>query len=240
MAAPLAWTVDDADGLAVVAVHGRLDLASAPRLRCVLLKCLAEQPEALLVDLAGMELGAQTCLSVFTAVSRQAAAWPGTPVLLCAPRPEVAARLARGRHGPLAVHGSLEQGRRAVAEGRVTKPMIADQLLPVSGAVRHARNLATEACATWGLPGLVGPASLVVSELVSNAIQHAGTLMTVQLSRLSRYVAVAVRDGSAERPRLDESDGGGRGLILVNSLAVHWGSLPSRDGKVVWATLLAV
>jgi anti-anti-sigma regulatory factor/anti-sigma regulatory factor (Ser/Thr protein kinase) len=242
MAAPLGWTVDDADGVAVVAVHGRLDLAATPRLRTVLLKCLAEQPEALLIDLSAMELGEDTCLSLFTAVARQAATWPGTPVLLCAPRPEVADRLARGRHGMLGVHEGVESARREMAAGRVVVPMVSDQLLPLSGAVRHARNLATEACAKWGLPDLVGPASLVVSELVSNAIEHAGTMMTVQLSRRSRYVHIAVRDGSPVEPRLippggPEGESAGRGLVLVDTLSVHWGSLPSRDGKVVWATL---
>jgi anti-sigma regulatory factor (Ser/Thr protein kinase) len=95
----------------------------------------------------------------------------------------------------------------------------------------------------WGLPELVGPASLVITELVSNAVEHAGTMITLQLSRRSRYVHIAVRDGSAEQPLLNRPDpassGRGRGLVLVDSIAAHWGSLPSREGKVVWATLAA-
>ena len=50
---------------------------------------------------------------------------------------------------------------------------------------------------------------------------------------------VAVRDGSAEVPRIREpgDDEHGRGLRIVEALSTAWGSTPTRDGKVVWATL---
>ena len=37
--------------------------------------------------------------------------------------------------------------------------------------------------------------------------------------------------------RAGPTDLGGRGLLLVDEVATQWGSMPSRDGKVVWATL---
>jgi anti-sigma regulatory factor (Ser/Thr protein kinase) len=81
----------------------------------------------------------------------------------------------------------------------------------------------------------------VTSELVSNAIDHAGTMMNLRLTRRPRYLHIAVRDGSTTAPRRaplpDPSASGGRGLHLVASMAVRWGSLPSEAGKVVWATL---
>src|SRR4051794_18464574 len=99
MAPPLSWTVDTRDHRAVVAVRGELDLAGTVPLRTTLMKCLAEQPNALLVDLAEMTLADDTSLALFTAVVRQAATWPGTPVLLCAPMAHTAELLARGRFG---------------------------------------------------------------------------------------------------------------------------------------------
>jgi anti-anti-sigma factor len=240
MARQLAWTVVESDGCAVVTVSGLLDLGGTAGLRTALLKCLAEQPDALLVDLAALELADATVLALFTAVARQAAHWPGTPLLICAPSEPVARMLERGRHGNVPVHADVAGARRAVEDGRAEVPSISDDLLPVAGAVRHARNLVTEACLAWDLPELVGPASLVVSELVSNAVEHAGTMMTVRITRRNRYVHIAVRDGSAEEP-ISGSPGGlsdrGRGLLLVSTVAAHWGSLPSQDGKVVWATL---
>jgi hypothetical protein len=243
MPSPLTWAVRERDGRIVVAVSGQLELRGTAPLRTALMKCLAEQPDALLVDLARMTVTDHTFLALFTAVVRQAAMWPGIPVLLCAPTPEVAGLLARGRFGRLGMHESVAQALRAVEAGRAPALFIADDLLPVSGATRHARDVATDACLRWGLPHLIGPASLVASELVSNVIDHAGTLMTLRLTRRERYVHIAVQDGSPKEPRLstpaDPSVPGGRGLQLVSSMAVHWGSLPSRDGKIVWATLAA-
>jgi anti-anti-sigma factor len=238
---PLSWTVDDTAGHTVVAVRGDLVLDSAPRLRAVLLKCLAEQPEALLLDLAGMDATEPTALSVFTAVAHQAARWPGTPVLLCASRPAIRRQLHRGGFGAFQIHDTVGEALLAVIGGHAVPLNISEELLPVTGAVRRARNLATEACSGWDLPHLVGPASLVVSELVSNAIEHASTMITVQFARRSRYLHIAVRDGSPDEPVLSpppsESVSRGHGLVLVESVATHWGSLPTEDGKVVWATL---
>ncbi|GAB1692214.1 ATP-binding protein [Krasilnikovia sp. M28-CT-15] len=242
MTAPLDWTVDEGDGRAVVTVRGRLDPATAPNLREALLKCLAEQPEALLIDLSGMEVAGSTALALFTSVTRQADSWPGTPVLLCAPL-ALATKLARGRFGKLTVHPDLDTARRAAPHAGTATQSVHDQLLPVTGAVRHARDLATDACARWGLPHLTGPTCLVVSELVANAVEHADTMITLQIRHPGRYVNISVRDGSPTPPQLIKLGAldreRGRGIMLVDSVATHWGWLPSREGKVVWATLAA-
>jgi anti-anti-sigma regulatory factor/anti-sigma regulatory factor (Ser/Thr protein kinase) len=240
MTVPLAWTVDQAGGLAVVTVRGRFDLDDTPRFRTALLKCLAEQPRALLVDLSAMELGEDTALALFTAVTRQAGRWPGAPILLCGPAPHVAELLGRGGYGGVAVRPGVEQARREVAAGTVAPPSLSDRLLPIAGAVRLARDVVTEACRTWALPELVGPASLVVSELVANGVEHAGTMMTVQITRRTRHVYVAVRDSSAAEPVINRAGGlaeRGRGLMLVDAVAAQWGWLPTEDGKIVWAAL---
>jgi anti-anti-sigma regulatory factor len=243
MVAPLSWTIRMDEGSAVVAVSGHFAMAGTSDLRTALLKCLADNPESLMVDLSAVELGDETALALFTAVGRQAARWPGTPLLLCAPPPAIAVLVERGRYGRIPVHTTVAQAHRAVTDGRVAVPSISDELLPVAGAVRHARNLVTEACAAWDMPDLVGPASLVISELVSNAVEHAGTMMTVKLARRSRYFHLAVRDGAAQPPAPAPEPRGlamrGRGLMLVSHVATHWGWLPTVDGKVVWATLVA-
>jgi anti-sigma regulatory factor (Ser/Thr protein kinase) len=93
----------------------------------------------------------------------------------------------------------------------------------------------------WGLPHLVAPASLVVSELVSNVVDHAHTMMTMRLSLRRRYLNIAVTDGSPAEPvapaDLPASGARGRGLFLVDATASSWGWLPTDGGKVVWAAL---
>jgi hypothetical protein len=54
-------------------------------------------------------------------------------------------------------------------------------------------------------------------------------------------MAVAVRDQSNTVPRfaglVPPTSYGGRGLLLIDSVADRWGSLPLETGKVVWAVL---
>ncbi len=227
------------DGTTIVAVlSGALGMTDGAALRDRLLTCLAEQPQALLVDLSAMSVDEPPALSIFTVVLRQAARWPGTPVLFCAPRPGTREVLATTPDRRLPLHPTVEAALAHLRGRRRTVPSISEELLPIAGSTRHARDVATEACARWDLPGLVAPASLVVTELVANVVDHAHTMMTLRLSLRRRYLNVAVRDGSPRPPVLGTPPhAGGRGLILVDELADSWGHLPSTDGKVVWAGL---
>jgi anti-sigma regulatory factor (Ser/Thr protein kinase) len=94
----------------------------------------------------------------------------------------------------------------------------------------------------WRLSQQISDACLVVSELVTNAMIHAGTDIDVTLAEHRRSVRVAVRDHSHVRPvqQHGRSDEGGRGLGIVAELASSWGVLPHSDGgKVVWAVFNA-
>jgi anti-anti-sigma regulatory factor len=231
--------VDQVATRLLVRVNGDLSLSTAPRLRMALFKCLMEQPDAVVVDLAGLTASEPQALSVFSLVSRQAALWPGTPLLLSAPSPVVAGLLAGGGYGRLEVFDSAEQA--LLAEPRRRLVSLSEVLIPAPGAARRARDMVTEACARWDLPQLIGPASLVTGELVTNAVVHARTMVDVRISRGRRYLIIAVRDGSTALPQLTltvpQNVAGGRGLMLVNATTRRWGTLLSDDSKVVWATL---
>jgi anti-anti-sigma regulatory factor len=231
----------DGDRL-VATLSGRLDLNGVATLRLRLLKCLAEQPEALLVDLSGMTLSDPLALAVFVAVRRQAARWPGIAMVLCAPERYTRIQLGNAAYRSVPVFGTLAEAREHVGLERHTLPVLSDDLLPVSGAARQARNVATDACLRWDLPELLPPACLLASELVSNVVDHAHTMMTLRLTLRPRYLQIAVRDGAAEEPVLrtprgDAETSRGRGLLLVDATASSWGWLPTEDGKVVWTSL---
>jgi anti-sigma regulatory factor (Ser/Thr protein kinase) len=114
----------------------------------------------------------------------------------------------------------------------------------MAGAPRHARDLATVACLRWNLPHLAGPAALVVTELVSNVIDHAGTMCTLRFTLLRDYLTMSVRDGSPAEPvrpeQVPPTALRGRGLMIVDSIAHCWGWRPNDGGKVVWASLARV
>jgi anti-anti-sigma regulatory factor len=233
-------TQDDA-GRLVARITGKLGMAETTRVRVHLLKCLAEQPTALLVDLSGLRVSEPLALSVFTAVVRQAARWPGTPVLLCAPQPEAAELFGAAAYRRLPVFDSLDVARDRLGDDARSLPTVAEDLLPTRGAAWESRNLATDACLRWDLPELVAPASLICSELVSNAVDHAGTMMRLRLSLGQKHLFIALRDGSPAEPVVTDPGPGadrGRGLLLVGTVANSWGFLPASDGKVVWASLL--
>lgn len=109
---------------------------------------------------------------------------------------------------------------------------------PVAGAPAAARALVDHACDTWGLRGLLQSALLVVSELVGNAVEHAGTDVQLEVFAHDGGLLITVRDGDPRLPDLpdlpDDSERG-RGLRLVAMSTTAWGVTPLPDGKVVWA-----
>jgi hypothetical protein len=81
---------------------------------------------------------------------------------------------------------------------------------------------------------------LVVSELATNAVIHAGTPFSVSVSSDGSVMRIAVSDWSAIRPVLRDGSPAalsGRGLRLVAAVSSAWGVDPSPDGKTVWAEL---
>ncbi|MEV3987415.1 ATP-binding protein [Streptomyces sp. NPDC049837] len=113
----------------------------------------------------------------------------------------------------------------------------------------QARRFVRATLASWSLPSLVPDMTLVVSELVTNAVRHALVPSSPPLEHpvwlgLFRYpgaVVCAVSDPSSVPPRprdADDAEGSGRGLALVGALSESWSweRAPLR-GKTVWATL---
>lgn len=95
---------------------------------------------------------------------------------------------------------------------------------------------------------LTGTACLVVSELVTNAVQHSrsgrpGGTVTVVLREAGPAVRIAVADQGAPDsiPVLKNDCCGtsGRGLLLVDALAESWGYTRGRRGTTVWCHLTA-
>jgi anti-sigma regulatory factor (Ser/Thr protein kinase) len=117
----------------------------------------------------------------------------------------------------------------------------------------HARNLACE----WGVGHLAATIELVVSELVTNAVQasmdhderprftneHGLACIHLRLSTDRHAALVEVWDENFRLPepaRPDLDDESGRGLMLVDALAKRWGweLASSGRGKIVWALLV--
>jgi anti-sigma regulatory factor (Ser/Thr protein kinase) len=108
------------------------------------------------------------------------------------------------------------------------------------GSVGTARAAVKQRCQQWGFGALCDDAQLIVSELVCNAVRHAGTDIDLTLRARKRGLRMEVTDGSTAQVRRRTSsifDEGGRGLQLVDALASHHGVRPLPGGKTVWAEL---
>jgi anti-sigma regulatory factor (Ser/Thr protein kinase) len=85
----------------------------------------------------------------------------------------------------------------------------------------------------------IDTAALLVSEVVTNAILHARTPVTLTVQELGTVVRISVRDGSPVAPRthaFSSTSTTGRGLRLLEELAMRWGvqQEASTGGKTVW------
>ncbi|GIE28478.1 hypothetical protein Ait01nite_015230 [Actinoplanes italicus] len=80
--------------------------------------------------------------------------------------------------------------------------------------------------------------AVVVSELVTNAVQHGSGSVVLGLEAYGNQVIVSVADGSSVLPRRRDPDSrGGRGLMLVEALTHRWHIEEHEGGKRVRAEL---
>lgn len=78
---------------------------------------------------------------------------------------------------------------------------------------------------------------LCVSEVVTNAVLHAGTPKHLTVRPVGDVLLVEVADGDPRLPSRrphDLTSATGRGLHFLDDLTVRWGARPTGDGKIVW------
>ncbi|MGW0732523.1 SpoIIE family protein phosphatase [Streptomyces sp. NPDC002851] len=117
---------------------------------------------------------------------------------------------------------------------------------PVGRSVATARSFVRDTLHGWGYSDIVDDAVVLTSELVTNAVVHAGTTADVLCLRLGDAVRIEVADRYPEReiplqqsPRTMGSPDreGGRGLQLCAALAARWGVEYTSTHKQVWFQL---
>ncbi len=116
-------------------------------------------------------------------------------------------------------------------------------LAPDADAPAHARRWVSGQLHEIGRPELVEAASLGVSELVTNAVLHAGGGIAVRLSDTQERLRVEVYDDSPAIPGRPANVGVGqdsnpstvgRGLQILDAISLAWGVNDEQGGKCVW------
>ena len=111
------------------------------------------------------------------------------------------------------------------------------RLPPVAASASRARRFVEQTLAAWGVRDDARRVPLLTTELVTNALLHAGTAIDVCISASAGRVRVEVADSSPRPPdrRRHTADAPtGRGLSLVEAEALAWGVRPRDGGKAVW------
>ncbi len=102
-----------------------------------------------------------------------------------------------------------------------------------ASAPRAARTAVAETVEGRRLDELL----LCVSEVVTNAVLHARSAVSMVLTRTGDNVRVEVHDDDPTMPvrrNPAPETPTGRGLLLLDRLTARWGASPSARGKVVW------
>jgi anti-sigma regulatory factor (Ser/Thr protein kinase) len=115
-------------------------------------------------------------------------------------------------------------------------------LPPVAASVPLARHTTTDLLRAWGARHDLDDAALLVSELVSNVVDHVGgeAVLTLEVDLADGWLRIAVTDGSSVVPVVRELRSDlprGRGLQLVEGIADRWGAEDHEGGKRIWFEL---
>lgn len=128
-------------------------------------------------------------------------------------------------------HGSLDPADNRTRSSVITA-RAAHTFEPVGRSVAAARAFVRDTLQGWGFGDVVDDAVVLTSELVTNAVVHAGTAAEVVCLRSGDGVRIEVSDRYPEREIPLQSSGvamgspdreGGRGLQLCAALATRWG-----------------
>ncbi|MEN3359524.1 MAG: hypothetical protein V7637_3506 [Mycobacteriales bacterium] len=111
-------------------------------------------------------------------------------------------------------------------------------------AIASARRHVRRQLQAWRVgDDLVDDALVLISELATNAVMHAGTAFEVNCTHLGDSIRLEVRDGYPGRglpavlPAPDPSRPSGRGLLLCAALSSAWGVEYTPTAKTVWCRL---
>jgi anti-anti-sigma regulatory factor len=233
------WTAAGLGAPVVLRLAGHLDVPSVPMLNDALIRCLADEPDLVVLDFTAVSSVNRDGTTALPSLADRARAWPGASLVLAGASGEVGAVLSDVVRLPvyptvLAALARADGGGQAGSRVRLA-------LEPSTSAAATARRLIDKVCLEWNLLTLRDTARLIVTELVSNAVRHAATAIQVTVSHTDDAIHIGVRDHSTAPARRGDpvppTVEGGRGLLVVDLMSRAWGTTPTHDGKAVWATL---
>jgi anti-sigma regulatory factor (Ser/Thr protein kinase) len=236
----LAVSVRDIGVGVVLHVRGDLSLRTVPQLRRTLDKNLADRGRVL-VDLSELTVSWWPALEVFPAALASMTGWPAARLVLFGAGG--GRLLGAARRLSASVHLAVGEAEAVeLLEVRPRRLSRRTELACEPQAAKWSRMLVDSACADWQVvDAAVDAARLVVSELVTNSVLHAGTSMVVTLTLTEGALRVGVRDldprGGPELIAAGKDGPRSSGMAVVAAMSRTWGVRMHDDGKTVWASI---
>jgi len=114
-------------------------------------------------------------------------------------------------------------------------------LPPLPVAATLAREFVRRCSSDLEAPDVLDAMVLCVSELVTNALDHAVPPYQLTVTLATDRVRIEVADASLRLPVLRAASSiseRGRGIFILDCVASQWGVDATRAGKTVWAEFL--
>lgn len=230
-------------GLTRLQPVGQLTHTSASQLGRAITKALLDTGWVL-VDLDRLHIEQPSRALVFTAALADAGGWPQARLVLYRGGAETVRTLTASnviRTVPHARTAEAAAGLLTVRPPVVRRRAFLERQ-PVAPAL--ARDLVAHACTAWRVSdNTTYWARLVISELVTNAIEHAHTPCHVVVEFTGTRLSLSTIDGSHEPPVEQPQDLAaehGRGLQIIADLADRWGVTHRNGHKTTWANMTTV
>jgi len=231
-------------GVWVLTVSGEFSLRSVGLVEDGVSKALADTGRVLL-DVSGLRLTWAPVVRVFPSILAGAGGWPGARLVLFGAGPELARSMTALRVCMTVPVAPDEASAHRLLEQRPPTVTRYTDLDRARSPLPGARLFVEAACTDWQCDAVREDAVLVASELVSNAVLHAGTGCRLTLRYTALGMTVAVRDDRPDLmpplqpidldPDLDRRRG--HGLQAVAAASRHWGITPAQRSKTTWAYL---
>ena len=230
-------------GVSVLSIAGVLDSSTYGALRAQIIKAILAEPAAVVIDITGLIVPAESALAVFTSARWYVDQWCDVPVVLvCAHR---ALRVALDNSGItryVTAFRSVDEALCALTRvpSRRQRRRARAELPAITASVARARELVSAWLTRWSQEEFIPVAKMIVTVLVENVLLHTDGAPGVRVETNGTTVTVAVDDASSVQALRRERAAGieqASGLAIVAALSRCWGNAPTPSGKTVWAVI---
>ncbi|MCD2191041.1 ATP-binding protein [Actinomycetospora soli] len=243
----LAWETRDAPsgGAVVVTVRGDLDRAGREQFVRDLADLLVEHHRVVL-ECSELRPQHASVVHAFTEALARTRGWPTACLVLVAPEPALAALLTGS--GVVRRFPVFDAVAEALAHLDDRPSVLREwwRFAVDAHAPGRARGHVRDTCRRWSVSDSVREAAeIVVTELVTNSVEHASSASVVEVEGRGTTLRMTVRDyGVGFRiPEADTwiapptSSPRGRGLAMVAAVSREWGLQRHPDGTTIWAEM---